>query len=109
MPTFILLTRVSPEALRSTHAVETLERQAMGAVREQCPQVEWLQSYALLGPYDYLDVFHAPDIETATKVATIIRIAGHAHTEIWAATEWPRFKEIVRSLPELAGLAVVSV
>ena len=46
-----------------------------------------------------LDIFEAPDIEAATKVATIIRTFGHARTEIWAATEWDRFTEIVRYLP----------
>lgn len=104
MTTFIMLTRVSPEAIRSPHAVETLERQAMSAVRAECPQVEWLHSWAVLGPYDYVDVFRAPDVETATKVATLVRIAGHATTEVWAATEWPRYKEMVRELPEVSGL-----
>ena len=104
MITFIMLTRISPEAMRSPHALEALERQAMNAVRSECPQVEWLHSWALLGPYDYLDVFRAPDVETATKVATLVRIAGHATTEVWAATEWARFKAMVHELPEVTGL-----
>ena len=33
------------------------------------------------------------------KVSTIVRTFGHTHTEVWAATEWQRFKEIVRDLP----------
>jgi uncharacterized protein with GYD domain len=106
MTTFILLTRLSPEAVQSPHAIEILERKAMQAVRAECPQVEWLHSYAILGPYDYLDIFRAPDVETATRVATLIRIAGHAHTEVWAATEWAKFKEIVRMLPEVSGLLI---
>ena len=109
MTTFIMLTRVSPEAILSPHAVETLERQAMSAVRAECPQVEWLHSWAILGPYDYVDVFRAPDVETATKVATLVRIAGHATTEVWAATEWPQFKAMVRELPEVSGLIMGAV
>ncbi len=109
MATFIMLTRVSPEAIRTPHAVETLERQAMGAVRSECPHVEWLHSWAVLGPYDYADVFRVPDVETATKVATLVRIAGHATTEVWAATEWPKFKAMVRELPEVSGLITAPV
>lgn len=108
MSTFVMLTRVSPETLRSPRGVEVLERVAMTAVRAECPGVEWLESYAVLGPYDYLDIFTAPDIETATKVATLVRIAGHAHTEVWPATEWTRYKEMVRELPEIGTVVNVS-
>jgi uncharacterized protein with GYD domain len=98
MATFIMLTRLSPESARSPKALEELERQAMGRVRKDCPEVRWIGSYAVLGPYDYLDIFQAPDIETASKVSTLIRTFGHAQTEVWAATEWERFKDIVRAL-----------
>ena len=33
------------------------------------------------------------------KISAIVRTLGHAHTEVWAAIEWKRFKEIVRGLP----------
>jgi uncharacterized protein with GYD domain len=100
MPTFVLLTRLAPEALRTPRALEELEREATRRIREECPDVEWIVNYAVMGPYDYLDVFTAPDMETAAKVATMIRVFGHAHTETWAAVEWDRYKEIVRELPD---------
>lgn len=103
MPVFIMLTRISPEAVRSPKALEDLEKQAMARIRQECPGVEWIGSYAVLGPYDYIDVFRADSIETATKVSTLIRTFGHAQTEIWAATEWQRFKEIVRNLQGTTG------
>lgn len=99
MTTFIMLTRLAAGSLRSPRSLEELERQAMDRIRAQCPQVQWLNNFAILGPWDYLDIFEAPDIETATKVSTLIRTFGHAHTEVWAATEWQRFKEMVRALP----------
>jgi uncharacterized protein with GYD domain len=108
MSTFIMLTRLSPESVGSPHAVEVLEGRVKRAVQLECPEVEWVASYATLGPYDYLDVFRAPDVATASKVAALVRIAGHATTEVWAATEWDRFKQMVATLPDDVGMAVVS-
>ena len=71
----------------------------MDRIRSRLPNVKWINSYAVLGPYDYVDVFEAPDVETATQVATMIRTFGHATTEVWPATEWGRFKDVVRDLP----------
>ncbi len=99
MPTFIMLTRLNPDAVRSPRELEKLERNAMKRVEEECPDVEWLCSYAVLGPCDYLDIFKANDLETAARVSTLICTFGHAQTEIWTATEWNRFKELIRALP----------
>lgn len=109
MATFILQTRISPEFLRSPRSLEELERRVMLRVRGQCPEVRWISSYAVLGPCDYLDVFEAPDVETATKVATIVRTFGHATTEVWAATPWERYKEIARTLPAEADWSALGM
>ena len=69
-------------------------------VRATCPGVEWVGSDAVLGPYDYLGIFHAPDLDTASKVSAVVRIYGHAQTETWPATEWDHFKQVVRGLGE---------
>ena len=99
MATFIMLTRLSHEALKSPSTLVELSHEVARRIRSDCAGVEWEASYVILGPADYLDIFTAPDIETATKVATIIRTFGHATTEIWAATEWDKFVQLVRSLP----------
>ena len=105
MQTFIMLTRLTPEAVRSPRALEDLERKVAEHVRTACPHVEWVGSYAVLGPYDYVDIFRAPDLDTATKVSTVVRTYGHAQTETWAATEWDHFKEVIRSVEEKAPKA----
>jgi uncharacterized protein with GYD domain len=99
MQIFVLLTRLSPEALRSPVAMEDFEKRAVKHIEQECPDVKWLHSYALLGPYDYLDIFTAPDINEAVKVSAIIRSFGRAHSEIWEAMEWDNFKRIIESLP----------
>lgn len=88
MPVFAMLTRLSPEILRTPQAMEDLEHQAMEHIRAACPHVEWLHSWAVLGPYDYLDIFNAPDNETAAQVSALIRTFGRSYSEIWPATEW---------------------
>ena len=99
MPTFVMLTRLAPAALQSPRSLEELERTAMESIRKECPGVEWAHNYAVLGGCDYLDIFRAPDLETAMKVSAIIRYYGHSSTEIWTVTEWKAFKEMIRHLP----------
>ncbi|MGB8364342.1 MAG: GYD domain-containing protein [Rhizomicrobium sp.] len=98
MAIFVMLTRLNTEAVKEPKRLERLERDVMDRIRKDCPDVEWLGSYAVLGPCDYLDIFNAKDIESAMRVSTLVRTFGHAQTEVWAATEWDRFKEIVHTL-----------
>ena len=98
MQTFIMLTRLSPDAAHSPQVLEELEQKAMARVRKDCPDVEWLESYAVLGGCDYVDIFRAQDIESASRVSALIRTQGHASTEVWPATTWKKFKQTIRDL-----------
>jgi uncharacterized protein with GYD domain len=100
MSTFMLLTRLNSDSSESPQSFESLEKHTMTRVRQACPNVQWVASYAALGPYDYVDVFRADDIDTATKLSALIRSTAHAHTEVWPVTEWARFKELMHSIPE---------
>jgi len=99
MPDFVMLTRLSSHAVGAPKELEALEKKVMTRLRIECPQVDWLFNYALLGPYDYLDVFRVADIADAFRVAAIVRSFGHAHTEIWPAEKWGTFKSMIRDLP----------
>lgn len=98
MQTFVLLTRLEPDVLRSPASMEDFEKRAVEQIERACPDVKWMHSYVLLGPYDYLDIFRAQDMESALKVSALIRTFGRAHSEIWGATEWGNFKNIIHSL-----------
>lgn len=98
MGTYILLTRLSAEAIEDPKAFDELNERITQRLKDECSGINWLETFALLGPYDYLDIFEAPDNETATHVALIIRSFGHATTEIWPATPWLRFREMLREM-----------
>jgi uncharacterized protein with GYD domain len=93
MQNFVMLTRISPDTAHSPEELEELESKVADRIRKECPEIHWTQNLTLMGPWDYLDTFEAPDIETAAKVSALVRTYGHAQTEVWAATEWDRFKE----------------
>ncbi|MDX1710462.1 MAG: GYD domain-containing protein [Rhodovibrionaceae bacterium] len=96
MANFVMLTRVDHMPGQEPTQLEELEKKVKSAVESACPDVDWVCNYAIMGPYDYLDIFTAPDVETAMKVGTIVRTHGNATVQIWPATEWARFKDIAR-------------
>ena len=98
MATYVMLTRLIHDTLATPRSLPSLEDKVSARIEEACPGVSWKASYAILGPYDYLDIFEAPDNESATRVATLVRMYAHASTETWPATEWDRFKEIIEDL-----------
>jgi uncharacterized protein with GYD domain len=93
-----MLTKVSPESMAAPAKLKRLEEDVKAKVTQYCPQVKWIANYAVLGPYDYLDVFEAPDELTASRVATIVRSFGHATTETWTAIPWAKFRTMVDEL-----------
>jgi uncharacterized protein with GYD domain len=102
MASFVMLTRVDPEPGKGPAQFEALEKAVKTEVERSCPGVQWVCNYAVAGPYDYLDIFTAPDVETAMKLAMLVRTHGHATVEIWPATEWARFKDLAQNLPGAA-------
>lgn len=97
MVTYVMLTRLSPDAISDPGSIDRLGQQVIDKLNAECPEATWIASYAVLGPYDYLDLFEAPDNETAAKVAVIVRSFGHATTETWPATPWEQFRDMLRA------------
>lgn len=95
MATYVMLTRLTPQAVISPADLKRLERAVDARIRKECPEVRWTANLAILGPYDYLDVFEAPDEAVAAKVAMIVRSLGHAQTETWSALTWERYKKLI--------------
>ncbi len=72
MAIYIMQTRLSPEALTRPASVSELNQQVEERIKRECPEVKWVANYAVLGPCDYVDIFDAPDPDTATKVALLV-------------------------------------
>lgn len=100
MQTFILLTRLIREEVSPAFSIAKASKEVTEKVREYLPSVKWTANYAVLGPWDYVDIFEAPDTETAMKLSSLVRYYGGAHTEVWPAAGWDEFKETIRDLAE---------
>jgi hypothetical protein len=48
MPTYVMLTRVSGDALRDPASLEELGLRVTEKLHADCPEVKWLASYAVL-------------------------------------------------------------
>ncbi len=95
MGVYVMLTKISPYAVKNLEKLKEIEQHIEKLIEENCPNVKWLMNLVVFGPYDYLDVFEAPNEEEAAKVAMIVRSFGHATTETWPAIEWKDFKDII--------------
>ena len=91
MPTYVLMTRLSPDVLRDPRGREAVGKEWKRRVDKCCPEVKWLAHYALLGPYDFMDIYEAPGDEVAQKVSYISRSSGALMAESWPAMPWDSF------------------
>ncbi|RMF60119.1 MAG: GYD domain-containing protein [Calditrichaeota bacterium] len=98
MPTFVLMTKLTPELARQVQSRYELGRDWLEQVKKKCPEVKFIAHYALLGPYDFLDIYEAPDEETAAKVSMISMMNGALKAESWTAIPYKRFVELSKEV-----------
>jgi len=98
MPTFILMTKLPPEISQKMKDRDSVGREWLAKVREKCPSVKFIGHYALLGPYDFLDIYEADDEEEAAKVSMISLAFGAERAESWNAIPYNRFLELIKEL-----------
>ncbi len=98
MPTYVLMTKLDPSLNRDMKQREKIGHEWKQAVDQKCPGVKWIAHYALLGPYDFMDIFEAPNEEVAAKVSMITLSTGASQTESWTAIPYHRFLELVKEI-----------
>lgn len=94
MKTFVLLTKLSPETSRHIKDRAKLGREWLEQVKEKCPEVKFVSHYALLGEFDFLDIYEAPDEEAAAKVSMISLSNGAFQAQSLMAIPYKRFLEL---------------
>ena len=98
MPTFVLMTKLSSDAVHDSKVRRALGKEWMHKVRASCPDVKWLAHYSLLGPYDFMDIYDAPDVDTAHRVSVVSRSEGALVAESWPALAYDRFIEVLEEV-----------
>ena len=94
MQTYILLTKLPPELTSRMKDRKEQGNSWLDQVRTKCPEVRFIAHYALLGQYDFMDIYEAPDEEVAAKVSMISRANGAFLAESMPAIPYKRFLEL---------------
>jgi uncharacterized protein with GYD domain len=91
MPTYVLMTKLSPTALKDPRGRRKVGAEWLAKVEKLVPGIRWSAHYALLGPYDFMDVYEAPDDSAAMRVSLLSRELGAAAAESWPAMPYDQF------------------
>jgi len=100
MPTFVLMTRLASESMHDAAGRKATGKEWLDKVKKLCPEVKWIAHYAILGPYDFMDIYEAPDVETAHRVSLLSRSEGAVCAESWQALP---YEDHLKLLAELQG------
>ncbi|MHA1498313.1 MAG: GYD domain-containing protein [Promethearchaeota archaeon] len=67
-------------------------------VKEKLPGIKWIAHYAILGPYDFIDIFEAKNEYEAAKVSLMSRARGAVFAESWTAIPYKDFLGLIKEL-----------
>ena len=94
MKTYILMTKLAPEVAAKMKDREKIGQRWLDLVKKKCPEVKFIAHYGLLGSFDFMDIYEAPDEEVAAKVSMISRANGAFQAESWTAIPYKRIVEL---------------
>ena len=60
--------------------------------------MKFVAHYGLLGPFDFLDIYEAPDEETAAKVSMISLANGAFQAESWMAIPYKKLVKLAQEI-----------
>ena len=100
MKTYILMSKLTMQGPSVVEVASTMKRGPrsrqtwLDLVTKQCPEVKFVAHYALLGGWDFMDIYEAPDSETAAKVSMICGATAAFQTESWTAIPEVRLQQL---------------
>jgi len=98
MPTYVLLTKLSPDLARQMKERAKLGRTWLDQVKKTCPEVKFTSHYALLGQFDFLDIYEAPDDMTAAKVSIISQANGAYQAQSLPAIPYRQYLDLIKEI-----------
>ena len=103
MKTFILMSKLAPHGQSLIEVAAKMKgakvaRTWIEHAKKQCPEVKFLGHYALLGSYDFMDIYEAPNEETAAKISMICGADGTFQVESWTAIPENRLAKLAQEV-----------
>lgn len=104
MKTFIMMTKIAPQDADIIEVTNRLKAHSKNSaawiedVKRICPEVRILAHFALLGPYDFMCIYEAPDEKVAAKVSLLSRAKGTFQVESWNAIPSKEIADMVEGI-----------
>jgi uncharacterized protein with GYD domain len=97
MTTYVLLIKFSTEHAKNYASMEQMGMEMRERYMKACPGIKLLAHHLRLsGPYDFMHLYEAPDVETAFKMSAVIRSSEMVSSvETWPAISYQRLLELV--------------
>jgi len=95
MPTYVLLTKLSPDLAQQMKNRGELGRAWLDQVKKSCPEVKFISHYFLLGQFDFIDIYEAPDDLTAAKVSLIGQANGASQAQSLPAIPYKQYLDLI--------------
>ncbi len=94
MPTFILLSTLSPHGVGTLKANPERVKEVNGEIEQMGAKV--VEQWAVLGPYDFVNVVEAPDENVIARVSVELASRGTAHFQTLTAIPIDEFLGLLK-------------
>ena len=103
MKTFVLMTKLARQDAQLTEIGAKLSdrsrasRAWLAEIKEKCPEIKFKSHYALMGYWDSMHIYEAPDEESAAKVSLLTRPYA-AQVESWLALPYEKILKLTEEI-----------